>query len=352
MNLVVPPPRQNLAEAPTETATCPICTTTGPHRRVRLREMMFGTREAFDYLLCDGCGTIRIAEVPTDLGRHYPARYHYERLDPDMMPGSDLRQRVVGIGVGPDFRGSGRLAARIARRIVAPPAGYRRWRVSFVRWGVRSFDGGVLDVGCGAIPNRLVALRALGFNRLLGIDPFIERDVTVEGVPVRKVGIERIHTRFDLVWFHHSLEHVPDPAAALAAAARLLRPGGRVVVRTPIIGTALWERYGTDWWELDPPRHLFVFSAPALEAMAVSAGLELEETFQETHPKEFIGSEQYSRDLAMFEPGSWFADEAQSWVREADLARFGDDARQANEAGRAGRACFRFRARGRPATAG
>jgi SAM-dependent methyltransferase len=210
---------------------------------------------------------------------------------------------------------------------------------------VRSVDASVLDVGCGSIPNRLVALRALGFNRLLGIDPFIERDVTVAGVPVRKVGIDRVDGQFDLVWFHHSLEHVPDPTAALAAAARLLRPGGRVIVRTPVIGTALWERYGTDWWELDPPRHLFVFSAPALEAMANTAGLELEETVQETHPKEFIGSEQYRRDLAMFEPGSWFSDETQSWVGEGDLARFAEDARQANEAGRAGRACFRFRAR-------
>ena len=348
---LVESPRQDLAAAPVETATCPICALTGPHRRVRLREMMFGTREAFDYLLCDGCGTIRIAEIPADLERHYPARYHYERLDPDMAPGPELKRRLVGIGVRPDFTGSGRLAARMARRFAAPPPGYRRWRASFLRWGVRSFDGGVLDVGCGSIPNRLVALRALGFGRLLGIDPFIERDVTVEGVPVRKVGIEEIDGRFDLVWFHHSLEHVPDPAAALAAAAGLLRPGGRVVVRTPIIGTALWERYGTDWWELDPPRHLFVFSAPALEAMAAAAGLELEETVQETHPKEFIGSEQYRRDLAMFEPGSWFADEATSWVEKADLARFADDARQANETGRAGRACFRFRLRGRPATA-
>jgi SAM-dependent methyltransferase len=310
--------------------------------------MMFGTREAFDYLLCDGCGTIRIADIPSDLKRHYPAQYHYERLDQDMLPGTELRRRLVRIGVRPDFAGSGRWAARIARRLVPPPVGYRRWRGSFVRWGVGSGDGGVLDVGCGPIPNRLIALRALGFNHLLGIDPFIERDVTVEGVPVRKMSIDRIHSRFDLVWFHHSLEHVPDPAAALQAAARLLRPDGQLVVRTPVIGTALWDRYGTDWWELDPPRHLFVFSAPALEAMAAAAGLELVETVQETHPKEFIGSEQYRRDLAMFEPGSWFADEARSWVGEAELTRFADDARHANEAGQAGRACFRFRLRPAP----
>ena len=203
--------------------------------------------------------------------------------------------------------------------------------------------GAVLDVGCGSVPNRLIALRALGPRRVLGIDLFIERDVVVAGVPLRKARIEDIDDRFDLVWFHHSLEHVPDPRRALGAAARMLRPGGRVVVRTPVMGMALWQRYGTDWWELDAPRHLFVFSAAGLERIARDAGLELEEVTQETGAKEFIGSEQYRRDVAMFEPGSWFVDPAASSIAAPELAAFGEDANRANRDREAGRACFRFR---------
>jgi SAM-dependent methyltransferase len=324
-------------------AACPVCELRGSHRRVAVREMMFGTREAFDYLLCPSCGTLRIETVPPDLDRHYPARYHYEQLPEDMPAGSVLRRALVSLGVAPDFTGSGRLLARFARRAAPPPPGYRRWRGSFQRWGVRSMRGAVLDVGCGSIPNRLIALRALGPRRMLGIDLFIERDVVVAGVPLRKARIEDVDERFDLVWFHHSLEHVPDPRGALGAAARLLRPGGRVVVRTPVMGTALWGRYGTDWWELDAPRHLFVFSAAGLERIARDAGLELEEVIQETQAKEFIGSEQYRRDLAMFEPGSWFLDPAASGFAPPELAAFGEDANRANRDREAGRACFRFR---------
>ena len=324
---------------------CPICGATSASR-LRLREMMFGTRETFEYLVCGGCGTIRIADVPDDLGRHYPARYHYERLPEDMPVGGPIRRALVGLTVRPQISGSGRMLARVTRRLVQPPPGYRRWRGSFQRWGVRSLGGGVLDVGCGPIPNRLIALRSLGFRRLLGVDPFIDRDIVVEGVPVRKIRIEDVDGSFDLVWFHHSLEHVTDPRASLAAAARLLRRGGQVIVRTPVMGTALWRRYTGEWWELDPPRHLFVFSADALTRMAAAVGLELEEVVQETHFKEFVGSEQYRRDLAMFEPGSWFLDPDASGFSPDEFAVFADDARRANEAGDAGRACFRFRLAG------
>ncbi|HEY0442743.1 MAG TPA: methyltransferase domain-containing protein, partial [Candidatus Limnocylindrales bacterium] len=189
-----------------------MCRSTTAAASVQLREMMFGTRESFGYTICGSCGTIGIDDVPTDLGRHYPARYHYERLPEDMLPGGALHRALVGLAVRPHFSGTGHLAARVARRLVVPPAGFRRWRGSFQRWGVRSLRGGVLDVGCGPIPNRLIALRALGFTNLLGVDPFIEHDVVVEGVAVRKQRIEDIDGRFDVVWFHHSLEHVVDPA--------------------------------------------------------------------------------------------------------------------------------------------
>ena len=322
---------------------CPVCELRGSHRRFAVREMMFATRETFDYLLCPSCGTLRIETVPADLDRHYPARYHYEQLPDDMPAGSVLHRALVGLGVAPDFTGSGRLLARFARRVAPPPPGYRRWRGSFQRWGVRSMRDAVLDVGCGSIPNRLIALRALGPRRMLGIDLFIEGDAVVGGVPLRKARIEDVDERFDLVWFHHSLEHVPDPRGALTAAARLLRPGGRVIVRTPVMGAALWERYESDWWELDAPRHLFVFSAAGLERVARDAGLELEEVIQETGAKEFIGSEQYRRDLAMFEPGSWFVDPAASGFGPPELAAFTEAANRANRDRQAGRACFRFR---------
>src|SRR4051812_28975449 len=55
--------------------TCSICENSANVRIHRAREMMFGTREEFDYLECARCGTVQIVEVPSDLGRHYPPDY-------------------------------------------------------------------------------------------------------------------------------------------------------------------------------------------------------------------------------------------------------------------------------------
>ncbi len=218
-----------------------------------VREMMFGTRETFPYVRCSSCGTLRIEAIPVDLGHHYPPQYHYGKLADDVVPGGRLARQLVRLAVAPDLTGRGSAVARLVRHIAPVPAGYARWRASLQRWAVRSFDGGVLDVGTGRAPDRLVVLRALGFTNLLGIDPFIEKDLVVHGVPVRKARLEDVTGSFDLVWFHHSLEHVPDPRATLTAAVAVLAPGGRIVVRIPVMESVLWDRYGTCWWELDAP---------------------------------------------------------------------------------------------------
>jgi len=323
---------------------CPICGIVGPHDAYRLREMMFGLREEFDYLLCRACGTLRIATVPADLGRHYPPRYHYGTLPRDLLPDPRWKRRVLTrLLVAPRVLQRGERGARWAARKISPPKGLAEWLPVFATWGLRSFDGGVLDVGCGPIPGRLVALRAVGFTHLLGLEPFMHGDREVHGVRVRRSRIDEVRGRFDVVMFHHSLEHVPDPATDLATAARLLRRGGHLVVRTPVMGTDLWRRFGPHWWELDPPRHLFVFSRPGLEAIATRAGLELEAVVQETGYSEYIGSTQYERNIGMYEEGSWFVDRASSTISEEEVARFRELAAAANRDSEAGRALLRFR---------
>jgi SAM-dependent methyltransferase len=57
------------------------------------------------------------------------------------------------------------------------------------------------------------------------------------------------------------LEHVPEPAAVLAEAARVLRPGGRIHVTVPLV------------WELhELPHDYFRYTAPALEHLLGAAG--------------------------------------------------------------------------------
>ena len=64
----------------------------------------------------------------------------------------------------------------------------------------------------------------------------------------------------DLVVGVHVLEHLRDPAAGLAAAYRLLRPGGTLALVTPTADSLGPDWFGDAWWLLEDPTHLRFFS--------------------------------------------------------------------------------------------
>ena len=57
-------------------AACRICGNASDNRAHVAREMMFGTRERFDYVECARCGCLQIRDVPADLSPYYPADYY------------------------------------------------------------------------------------------------------------------------------------------------------------------------------------------------------------------------------------------------------------------------------------
>jgi 2-polyprenyl-6-hydroxyphenyl methylase / 3-demethylubiquinone-9 3-methyltransferase len=100
----------------------------------------------------------------------------------------------------------------------------------------------VLDVGCGG--GILSESMARGGARVLGIDlskavldvadlHALDAGVAVDYrlIPVEHLVQER-PAAFDLVTCMEMLEHVPDPAASIAALAALVKPGGDVIVST------------------------------------------------------------------------------------------------------------------------
>jgi hypothetical protein len=236
------------------------------------------------------------------------------------------------------------VVTRLARRLAGEPPNPARARVLVEAAHLDSFDNPILDVGSGARPVLLATLRRLGFRNVQAIEPFVDGDTTYLGVPVRKAVLADVRGAFRLIMFHHSLEHVPEPRATLEAVRGLLDRAGRVQVRTPVMGTGLWERYGADWAELDAPRHLAVFSRPGFERMVTAAGFEIDGVTWESSDWEFVASEQYRRDIGMFEPGSHFVDPTGSGFGPEEIAGFQAEARRLNETGQAGRASFWLRA--------
>lgn len=108
------------------------------------------------------------------------------------------------------------------------------------------------------------------------------------------------------------------------------------------MGTWFWDTFGTNWWELGPPRRLFLHTVASLTRLAKDAGLELFETVWESTFLEIIASEQIARDLAWLEPGSWGVEPAAA-DRTYDLDQLKAKVAELNAADNAGRAGFCFR---------
>ena len=128
----------------------------------------------------------------------------------------------------------------------------------------------MLDVGCGTGDLAAVFARR-GLAGVYGIEPSrraaeLAREAGVEAVNGTLADAPWEDGNFDAIVFNHSLEHIDDPAEALAIAARLLRPGGLLAIAVPNFGS--WHRrlFGSAWFQLDLPRHLQHFDRASLAA--------------------------------------------------------------------------------------
>ena len=137
----------------------------------------------------------------------------------------------------------------------------------------------VLEVGAG--DGRFVSrLRAAGFDAR-GIEPSEAgvRMARARAAPVTRAALEELHlepTSLDAAVAWHVLEHLDDPAAALARIGTWLRPGGRVVVACPNLAS-LQARIGGDrWFHQDVPRHRTHFTAAGLRLLLERSGFRLE----------------------------------------------------------------------------
>jgi SAM-dependent methyltransferase len=284
-------------------APCRLCESTGPHQAYVIREMMFGTRELFEYFSCEECGTLQVVQEleGDELMRHYPPDYYsYSAAERPK-----FFQWLISQHDRFKLRSGGRLVGAL---LAAPlPEGFVRVLLGgdvvtmFARLDVAR-DARILDVGCGS-GELLDRLARLGFTRLAGADPFIAADgQSPRGVPLMRRELSGVSGEFDLIMFNHSLEHVPDPVAALEVASAKLAPGGVCLARVPTTTSEAWEIYGADWVQADAPRHMVIPSRRGMELAAERAGLRVEETFDDSTLGQFMGSEAYRRDVAVTDP--------------------------------------------------
>ena len=77
---------------------------------------------------------------------------------------------------------------------------------------------------------------------------------------------------FDAVTFFQSLEHLPDPRAALAEARELIAPRGTLLIETWNRDSFVARAMRSHWQQLAPPTVVHVFSRSSVTALLEEAG--------------------------------------------------------------------------------
>jgi SAM-dependent methyltransferase len=259
--------------------TCAICQETSGTRHV-FREMMFGTRDQFDYWECHSCGCLQIVSIPESLAQYYPNDYYSFSQDLNASEAWCYRAYFKAPYLLPLLR-------RICKNPYFADGKFQAIVHARPRNGAR-----ILDVGCGA-GHLVKVLRIAGFDAH-GIDPYLK----TETAHLHKSTLDGVSPGWDLITLNHALEHMSDHIAVLRCAREKLAPNGTCLIRIPVAAWA-WKEYGPDWVQLDAPRHLVIHTTKSLRKAAETAGLEVDRVEFDSTIFQYVGSELYKRDIPL-----------------------------------------------------
>jgi SAM-dependent methyltransferase len=226
---------------------CPLCAADSRYALSAADRNRETTAERFVYNRCSACQTLFMVDVPADLAPYYAGDYHL--FGPDGQPEWTRNPTLADVEA---FR------VRMLRGYTEP--------------------GELIDVGAGPGAFAAAAKRA-GFDVTA-----IEMDERCCRYMSERLGVRAICSdqpiaqlqalapaRAISLW--HSLEHLREPAAMLAAAAGRLLDGGVLAIGVPNPDSLQLRLLGARWPHLDAPRHLTLMPARALVAHAQTLGL-------------------------------------------------------------------------------
>ncbi|TAN45284.1 MAG: class I SAM-dependent methyltransferase [Nitrospirae bacterium] len=312
---------------------CRICGNGRDNKIHTAREMMFGNRDLFDYVECSACGCLQLADVPSDMAKHYPSGYY--SLGPVDEKTDSFGKRFLKRKYAAHLLGN----ANLTGGIYAKMHGVERQLKWFMHSG-SGLDSDILEIGCGS-GRLLLKLSGSGFKNLTGIDPFIEKDIHyICGVNVFKRSLNEAGGVYDFVMMHHAFEHMQDPLDALKQVNRLLRPDGTALVRIPVVDSYAWEHYGTDWVQLDAPRHIFLHTRRSMGILADRSGLKILDVVCDSTAFQFYGSEQYKNNIPLRDSRSYSVSAGNSIFTKQQIQAFEEKAKKLNSEDRGDQACF------------
>ncbi|AKD53611.1 class I SAM-dependent methyltransferase [Spirosoma radiotolerans] len=263
-----------------------------------VREMMFGTKVEFLYAECKTCGCFQLCDIPKDMSPYYPNSYYSLLASPDDNYKNPLEKITRKIRDKYAVSSKGLLGKLLYKFYPNETI------MSLAQAKIKSTTR-ILDVGCGK-GQLLYSLRELGYENLLGVDPYLEQDIKYSnGLAIQKKPIDQIEGEWDLIMLHHVIEHLESPALTLQVIDKHLSKDGICLIRTPIVPCLVWDQYNSDWIQLDAPRHLTIFSVLGIKCLLENTNLRIDKAFYDSTTLQFWGSEQYKNDISLWAENSY-----------------------------------------------
>jgi glycosyltransferase involved in cell wall biosynthesis/SAM-dependent methyltransferase len=230
---------------PPADATCDAC-----GAQLRPTRLLYEGRR---YSRCVSCGARRVAALPSEAETFSQYQVQYVRRFPPDRVAPARRQMLTSV---------------------------------LTRVGELTGPGRLLDVGCGG-GHLLAAARASGW-RTIGTDLSHEACVVARAAaPVVQASAAELPfhaATLDAVMLVNVLDHANAPGAVVHEAARVLRPGGLLMIRVPngafhagwirLLGhLGPWARWRG--WDAYPILHVFAFGPAALRRLVERSGFDV-----------------------------------------------------------------------------
>lgn len=268
---------------------CKICGNSESLSFYNVRERQLNHGEKFQYMLCPKCMTLQLDQPLDDIGLYYDDSYYsfHAKSLKMMIPRFFVKPIIAAAMKG--FRSMGGGIPRLIRK------------VGFSLYGTGAkFDDKVLDVGGG---NGFEAsfLKKNGFSDVTCIDKFCQKPA-YDNIKFKKCEITQLDDgeKFELITFNSSFEHMDNPHEVMEKVKNILSDNGICLIKLPIFGSTAWELYKENWYQIDAPRHYFLYSKKSMKYLCMRHGLKITKVFYNSGAGQFFISKHYrDTDLSL-----------------------------------------------------
>jgi 2-polyprenyl-3-methyl-5-hydroxy-6-metoxy-1,4-benzoquinol methylase len=253
--------------------------------------MFFGTRDSFEYFICNACHSLSITKEEKNIEKYYHSFQGFLDKRPELGYLKSIFLKYL-------FNFQNSLLNKFFKPFLTSyeDLAYK----ALIGQGI-SYKDKVLDVGCGS-GNFVKGLKKIGFVDIIGIDPYLEVEKVVPGLKLLRKDIYEINGQFKLITFNHSFEHLNNGKKALLHAEKLLDNHGTIIIRLPNIESFSFKKFNSNWEGIHAPFHLFLPSKLGMEKMLSGTNLKIAAIEYEQLLHFFLNSQAYEKNIAAMEP--------------------------------------------------